>query len=139
MTLKVISYKNFGCTMISEDDTHKFFFSFYELNSGKIIGLNLIETFFDGKLDFLQYEFSYTKIKLKNGVIINYKFGKAKAEDEYGMADEFFKWFETLPAYGESEANFAPYDEEEKCVKDFYLKHIEPTKDIKTDTIKVKP
>ena len=67
----------------------------------------------------------------------SYKFGNAKANDEYGMAKEFYKWFDSSPIYGESEANFALYGEEEKCVKDFYLKHIEPTKDIKTDTTEV--
>ena len=37
MTLKVIRYKNYGCQMTSEDDQHKFYFSFYELNNRKII------------------------------------------------------------------------------------------------------
>ena len=137
MTLKVIRYKNYGCTMISEDDTHKFFFSFYELNSGEIIGLTLIETFFDGKLDFLQYEFSYTKIKLKNGAIINYKFGKAKANDENGMSNEFYEWFESDSLAIDIIDYYAPYGDEEKCVKDFYLKNVESNKDFKTDTIEV--
>ena len=125
--------------MESEDDTHKFFFSFYELNSGKIIGLNLIETFFDGKLDFLQYEFNYTKIKLKNGAIINYKFGKAKANDENGMSNEFYEWFESDSPAIDIIDYYAPYGDEEKCVKDFYLKNVESNKDFKTDTIEVKP
>ena len=123
--------------MESEDDTHKFFFSFYELNSGKIIGLTLIETFFDGKLDFLQYEFSYTKIKLKNGAIINYKFGKAKANDENGMSNEFYEWFESDSLAIDIIDYYAPYGDEEKCVKDFYLKNVESNKDFKTDTIEV--
>jgi hypothetical protein len=143
MTLKVIRYKNYGCTMTGggypDSWEDKFHFSFYELNNGEIIELELHENLQDGKLDFTDYGFSYTKTKLKSGEIRDYKFGKAKAEDEYGMADEFFKWFESSPSYYESEANFAPYDEEEKCVKYFYLKHIDPTKDIKTDTIEVKP
>ena len=137
MTLKVIRYKNYGCQIGSEDDTHKFFFSFYELNSGKIIGLTLIETFFDGKLDFLQYEFSYTKIKLKNGAIINYKFGKAKANDENGMSNEFYEWFESDSPAIDIIDYYAPYGDEEKCVKDFYLKNVESNKYFKTDTIEV--
>ena len=137
MTLKVIRYKNYGCQIESEDDTHKFFFSFYELNSGKIIGLTLIETFFDGKLDFLQYEFSYTKIKLKNGAIINYKFGKAKANDENGMSNEFYEWFESDSLAIDIIDYYAPYGDEEKCVKDFYLKNVESNKYFKTDTIEV--
>jgi hypothetical protein len=139
MTLKVIRYKNYGCQMASEDEEDQFYFSFYELNNGKIIELMMIENFKDNKLNATQYEFSCTKTKLKSGEIRNYTFGNAKANDEYAMANEFYKWFDSSPTYGESEANLAPYDEEEKCVKDFYLKHIEPTKEINTDTIEVKP
>ena len=71
----------------------------------------------------------------------DYKFGNAKANDEYAMANEFYKWFDSSPPtlWRNQIANFAPYDEEEKCVKDFYLKHIDPKKGIKTDTIEVKP
>ena len=43
------------------------------------------------------------------------------------------------PVCGESKLKFALYSEKEKSVKDLYLKHIESTKDIKTDTIEVKP
>ena len=137
MSLKVIKYKNYGCQMESEDDEDQFYFSFYELNNGEIIELTLFQNFRDDKLNVTQYEFSYTKTKLKSGEIRNYKFGDAKAKNEEGMSKEFYRWFDSSPAYGESEANFALYDEEEKCVKDFYLKHIEPTKDVKTDTIEV--
>lgn len=139
MTLKVIRYKNYGCTMTSEDDEDKFYFSFYELNNGKIIELMFFQNFKDDNLNVTQYEFSYTKMKLKSGEIRRYKFGNAKAKDEYGMADEFFKWFDSSPPAVDVIDWFALYDEEEKCVKDFYLKHIEPAKDIKTDTIEVKP
>ena len=139
MKLKVIRYKNYGCTMTSEDDEDQFYFSFYELNNGEIIELMLFQNFKDDNLNVTQYEFSYTKMKLKSGEIRRYKFGNAKAKDEYGMADEFFKWFDSSPPALDVIDWFALYDEEEKCVKDFYLKHIEPTKDIKTDTIEVKP
>jgi hypothetical protein len=141
MTLKVIKYKNYGCTMTGgggpESWEDKFHFSFYELNNGEIIELHLHENFQEGKLDFTDYSFSYTKQELKNGEIRNYNFGNAKAEDEYGMADEFFKWFDSSPPAMNVIDSFALYDEEEKCVKDFYLKHIEATKDVKTDTIEV--
>ena len=63
--------------MQSEDDEDQFYFSFYELNNGEIIELTLIENFKDNKLNATQFEFSYTKMKLKNGEIINYKFGDA--------------------------------------------------------------
>ena len=66
MNLKVIKYKNYGCQMTSEDDEDQFYFSFYELNNGEIIELTLIENFKDNKLNATQFEFSYTKMKLKN-------------------------------------------------------------------------
>ena len=141
MKLKVIRYKNYGCTMTGGGDSesweHKFYFSFYELINGEIIGLDLHENFQDGKLVFIEHTFSYTKTKLKNGEIINYKFGNAKAIDKNEMSKEFFEWFESLPPAIDVIDNFAPYDHEEKCVKEFYLKHIKPIKNIKTDTTEV--
>ncbi|MDA9316970.1 hypothetical protein N9Q58_03520 [Polaribacter sp.] len=124
--------------MESEDDKDKFYFSFFELNNGEIIELLLFQVDNEGII-IDQYEFSYTKTNLKGGEIRNYKFGNAKANDEYGMAEEFFKWFDSYPPGVDVIDSFALYDEEEKCVKDFYLKHIEPTKDVKTDTIEVRP
>ena len=54
MTLKVIRYKNYGCTMTgggSPDNWEdKFYFSFYELNNGKIIELDLFQSFKDDEL-----------------------------------------------------------------------------------------
>ena len=137
MTLKVIRYKNYGCQMTSEDDEHKFYFSFYELSNGEIIELMLFQNFKDDNLNVTQYEFSYTKMKLKSGEIRNYKFGNAKANDEYGMADEFFKWFDSSPPAVDVIDWFALYDEEEKCIKDFYIENVEPIKHIKTDTTEV--
>ena len=136
MTLKVNRYKNYGCTMTSEDDEDKFYYSFYELNNGEIIELMLFQSHNEGVI-IDQYEFSYTKMKLKSGEIRNYKFGDAKANDEEGMSKEFYKWFDSYPPGVDVIDSFALYDEEEKCVKDFYLKNIEPTKDIKTNTTEV--
>ena len=140
MVLKVIRYKNYGCTMTggdSESYEHRFHFSFYELNNGEIIVLNLIENLESGILIFTDYDFSYTKQVLKSGEIINYKFGKAKANDGNGMSKEFFDWFESCPPANDLKEHYALYADEEKCVKDFFLKHIELTKDIKTDTIEI--
>ena len=141
MKLKVIRYKNYGCTMTgggSPDNWEdKFYFSFYELNNGKIIELDLYQSFKDDELNFSQYDFSNTKERLKSGKVREYKFGKAKADDNYGMADEFFKWFDSSPTPAEVKDCYIIEEIEEKCVKDFYLKHIEPTKDIKTDTIEI--
>ena len=136
MTLKVIRYKNYGCQMTSENDKDKFYFSFYELSNGEIIELMLFQADNEGVI-INQYEFSYTKMKLKSGEIRNYKFGNAKANDEEGMSKEFYKWFDSYPPGVDVIDSFALYDEEEKCVKDFYLKNIEPTKDIKTNTTEV--
>ena len=124
--------------MTSEDDKDKFYFSFYELSNGEIIELMLFQADNEGVI-IDQYEFSYTKMKLKSGDIRRYKFGNAKAKDEYGMADEFFKWFDSSPPAVEVKDYYIIEEIEEKCVKDFYLKHIEPTKDVKTDTIEVLP
>ena len=143
MKLKVIRYKNYGCTMTgggSPDNWEdKFYFSFYELNNGKIIELDLYQSFKDDELNFSQYDFSNTKERLKSGKVREYKFGKAKADDNYGIADEFFKWFDSCPTPAEVKDCYIIEEIEEKCVKNFYLKHIEPTKDVKTDTIEVKP
>ena len=122
--------------MTSEDDEHQFYFSFYELSNGEIIELMLFQSDKEGVI-VEQYEFSYTKMKLKSGEIRNYKFGNAKANDEEGMSKEFYKWYDSYPPALEVIDWFALYEEEEKCVKDFYLKHIEPIKHIKTDTTEV--
>tara|TARA_Y200000002_G_C22595975_1_gene627350 strand:- start:618 stop:1019 length:402 start_codon:yes stop_codon:yes gene_type:complete len=78
------------------------------------------------------------KTRLKNGEIIDYKFGDAKANDEYEMSKEFFDWFDSCPPAKNIINKFIPNKNEEKCVKGFYLKNIEPFKDIKTDTTVVK-
>ena len=123
--------------MASEDDENQFYYSFYELNNGEIIELMMIENFKDNKLNSTQYEFSYTKTKLKSGEIRDYNFGNAKANDEKEMSKEFFEWFHFFPNHKDVIDSFAIYEEEEKCVKDFYLKHLGPAKDVKTDTIEV--
>ena len=137
MTLKVIRYKNYGCQMTSEDDQHKFYFSFYELNNGKIIELMLFQTDSED-ISTAQCDLFYTNSKLKNGEIIDYKFGDAKANDEYEMSKEFFDWFDSCPPAKDIINKFIPNKSEEKCVESFYLKNIEPVKDIKTDTTDVK-
>ena len=143
MILKVIRYKNYGCTMTGGGDSEswedKFYFSFYELNNKEIIVLNLHENFEGDILIFTDYDFSYTKQVLKSGEIINYKFGKAKANDENEMSKEFFDWFESCPPANDLKENFALYEAEEKCIKEFFLKHIEGKKDFKTEIVEVKP
>ena len=138
MILKVIRYKNYGCHMTSEDGEDKFHFSFYELSNGEVIELMLFQSNNEGVI-IDQYEFSYTKMKLKNGEIRNYKFGDAKANDEEGMSKEFYKWFDSSPPAVDVIDWFTLNDEEERCVKDFYMENIGPIKHIKTNTMDVKP
>lgn len=132
MSLKVIRYKNYGAIMSSEDGECKFYYSFYELNNGKIISLQVFQT-----SDITQYFFNYTRTKLTSGEIRCYNFGNAKAISEKDMSIEFFKWFDDLPPMKDVIEYRAPEIDEEKCVNKFYLKHIEKKKDVKTDTIKV--
>tara|TARA_R110002153_G_scaffold196886_2_gene350269 strand:+ start:824 stop:1231 length:408 start_codon:yes stop_codon:yes gene_type:complete len=135
MALKVIKYKNYGCTMTSEDDNHKFYFSFYELNNGEIIELMLFQS--DDEDSTAQCDLYYTKFKLKSGEIIDYNFGNAKANNENEMSKEFFDWFDSCPPAKVVINNTIPNKNEEKCVKDFYIKNIEPFKLIQTDTTEV--
>jgi hypothetical protein len=53
------------------------------------------------------------------------------------MSKDFFDWFDSCPPAKEVINNFTHDNEEDKCVKDFYLLNIEPTKDIKTNTTEV--
>ncbi len=117
--------------MSSEDGEDKFYFSFYELNNGKIISLQVFQT-----SDTTQYFFNYTRTKLSSGEIRTYKFGNAKAISEKDMSIEFFEWFDNLPPMKDVIEHRTPEIDEENCVNEFYLKHIEKKKDVKTDTIK---
>ena len=117
--------------MSSEDVEDKFYFSFYELNNGKIISLQVFQT-----SDTTQYFFNYTRTELSSGEIRTYKFGNAKAISEKDMSIEFFEWFDNLPPMKDVIEHRTPEIDEENCVNEFYLKHIEKKKDVKTDTIK---
>ncbi len=116
--------------MSSEDGECKIYYSFYELNNGKIISLQIFQT-----LDIIQYFFNYTRTKLTSGEIRSYKFGNAKAISEKDMSTEFFEWFDNLPPMKDVKNHLRPSSAEEKCVENFYFKHIEKKKDTKTDTI----
>ena len=96
MTLKVIRYKNYGCQMKSEDDEDQFYFSFYELSNGEIIELTLFQSLNEGVI-IDQYEFSYTKMKLKCGKIINYKFGMQKLMMRKECLKSFINGLTLLP------------------------------------------
>ena len=140
MKLKVVKYKNYGQTMTSPAENesgweNKFYWSFYELSNGNIINLQYIENWENNKFVDADFDDSYTKYELKNGETISYEFGGAKADDIDAMSKEFFDWFESLPPYSDLKNPTRPSLEEEKCVKEFYKKHIMDKKDEKTDTI----
>ncbi len=140
MHLNIIKYKNYGQTMTSPADNesgweNKFYWSFYKLSNGHIINLHYTENWEKDKFIDDDYDYSYTKDELKNGEIISYEFGDAKADDVDAMSKEFFDWFESLPPYSDIKNPTRPSLEEEKCVKEFYKKHLMDKKDEKTDTI----
>jgi hypothetical protein len=137
--MKVIRYKNYGCTMTGGENAnnwkHIFYWSFYELSNGNIINLHYTENWEKDKFIDDDYDYFYTKDELKKGEIISYEFWDAKANDVDAMSKEFFDWFESLPPYSDIKNPTRPSLEEEKCVKEFYEKHIMDKKDQKTDTI----
>ena len=140
MGLKVIRYKNYGCTLtgggFSDNWEDKFYFSFYELNNGNIIELNLFQSFKEDKLILSQYDFSNTKHELKNGEVIEYKFGNAKPNTKE-ISDEFFDWFDSLPPAKDIQELSCPSENEEKCVKEFFNKNILETKEVATNIVNV--
>ena len=139
MALRIIKYKNYGRTMTGGEDAddwkHMFYWSFYELSNGHIINLHYTENWEKNKFREDDYDYSYTKDELKNGEIISYEFGDAKADDVDAMSKEFFDWFESLPPFSDIKNPTRPSLEEEKCVKEFYEKYIMDKKGQKTDTI----
>ena len=138
MPLKVIRYKNYGCTMSSEKDEtpydHNFFWSFFELNNGEIIDLNFTENLKNGKVSSIDYHFGYTKHELINGEFIEYKFGNAKPNTKE-ISDEFFDWFDSNPPVKDLNFFCSPTKNEEKCVKEFFNKNILKNKEVSTNII----
>ncbi len=138
MTLRVIRYKNYGCTMTGPDDSksdweNNFYWSFYELSNGNIINLHYTQNLKKNKFIDDEFDFYYTNYELNNGKKISYKFGDAKGHDLNSMSKEFFQWFESKPPYHQIKDPKYPTKDEEKCIKDFFLKHVEINK--KTNTI----
>ena len=125
--------------MSSMPDEHiydnNFFFSFYELNNGEIIVLNYVENLTNNKVTSNSYEFSYANYELKSGKIINYEFGNAKAINKKEMSKEFYDWFDSNPPAKDIKELKFPNKNEEKCVKEFFIKNIMKTKEVATDVI----
>ena len=110
------------------DWENKFYWSFYEFSNGNIINLQYIENWKNNKLVDADFDYCYIKDELKNGEIISYEFGDAKANDVDAMSEEFFNWFESIPGYNQVKNHIYPSLKEEKCVKVFFEKHIKKDK-----------
>lgn len=137
MDLKVVRYKNYGCMMESEENpdpySNRFFWSFFELNNGKIVGLHLVENLENKKIKDIAYEIYYTKRELKTGRTHEYKFGASKPNTRE-FSNEFFDWFDSLPPVKDlKDSRKWPSGDEEKCVKDFFDKNILKTRDVATN------
>jgi hypothetical protein len=138
MSLKVVRHKNYGKTDSSVPDggihDNYFYWSFYELNNGKIISLNFTENLTNGKLSSVDYFFGYPKTELKTGEIIEYKFGNAKPETRE-FSNEFFDWFDANPPVKNCKELTWPTKDEKKCVKEFFDKNILKSKEVQTNII----
>ena len=138
MVLKVVRYKSYGCTIESEEDSspydNKFYYSFYELNNGKIIHLEFGENLTNGMVTSVDYFFGYPKSELKSGEIIEYKFGDAEPNTKE-MSKEFFDWLDASPPVKNCKDLIWPTKDEEKYVKDFFDKHILKNKEVQTNII----
>ena len=141
MNLKVLRYKNYGCTFGSgkeEDDfKHNFYWSFYELNNAEIIVLNHTENMKNDKLIDNEFSCTYGRSELKSGEVCKYEFGNAKPDDANAMSKEFFDYFESNPPVKDLKILKYPTKQEENCVTEFYKKYIMDKKDKKTETINI--
>ena len=135
----VVRFKNYGCAFDAGEETdnweNKFYWSFYELNNGKIIELDNIEYWENDKLVDQEYGYTYAKRELLSGDIHSYKFGDAKANDDNAMSKEFFEWFDLIPPHHHVKKKDPPTKEEISCVEEFYIKNVIDKKDKKTNTI----
>jgi hypothetical protein len=138
LNLKVVTFKNYGCTDFSVPSENiyenNFYWSFYRLNNGKIIDLHFVENLTNGKLSSVDYFFGYAKSELKTGEIRTYKFGNAEPNTKE-MSKEFFDWFDANPPAKDCKKLIYPNKDEEKCVKEFFDKNILKTKEIQTNII----
>jgi hypothetical protein len=138
--LKVVSYRNYGHTITSEDGSALYFWSFYQLNSYTIIGLKYTEYIFSDKninpdLNFFlsrSYKFKddfwqYWKKSTEENNNLHKKFRKIKYKDE----EERNMCFEMTMGYNR------PYENEEQCVRDYFISNIEAKRYDKTEKINV--
>nr|AOE07717.1 hypothetical protein [uncultured bacterium] len=142
MPLKIVRYKNYGCVLESEESEdpydNRFFWSFFELNNGKTIELQLVENLKNNKITGISYEFYYAKQESKTGQIHEFKFGNSKPNSRE-FSNEFFDWFNNLlPAKDLKDNRKCPSSDEEKYIKDFFDKNILKSRTEATNTINLK-
>lgn len=131
--IKVVKYRNYGNTITGEDGT-RFYWSFYQLNNQQVICLQYIDykdenlnpdlSFYNEKVYSFKYKFwEYWKKKNEE----NKKFYKKlkKIEDE---ETKMLIW---------KKRSVPLYEDEVKCVKDFFYKHVVIEKNKKTEIINV--
>ena len=123
--MRVVRYKNYGCTFSGLDEEsdwrNKFYWAFFELNNGRIICRQKTENWFNSKCEE-DYSYTYTRMELKNGKVIDYEFGDANTDNQEQMSSEFFDWFESLPPYHHVKNNKHPSDDEISCIETFFSK-----------------
>ena len=119
MNLKVSKYINYGCTMTGGEEnsySQRFLFSFFELNNKEIINVILVENW-------------------DKNTMTNYQLDCYNVTNSYKFGQEWSNWWKST-FDDETKSKWAKEDED-KCVKKFYKKHILNTRDIKTDILLV--
>jgi len=119
MDLKVSRYINYGCTMTGGEEnsySQRFLFSFFELNNKEIINVMLVENW-------------------DKNTMTNYQLDCYNVTNSYKFGQEWGNWWKST-FDDETKSKWAKEDED-KCVKKFYKKHILNTRDIKTDILLV--
>ncbi len=125
MNLKVSRYINYGCTMTGGEEntgeeennySQRFLFSFFELNNKEIINVMLVENW-------------------DKNTMTNYQLDCYNVTNSYKFDQEWGNWWKST-FNDETKSKWAKEDED-KCVKKFYKKHILNTRDIKTDILLV--
>ena len=119
MNLKVSKYINYGCTMTGGEEnsySQRFLFSFFELNNKEIINVMLVENW-------------------DKNTMTNYQLDCYNVTNSYKFGQEWGNWWKST-FDDETKSKWAKEDED-KCVKKFYKKHILNTRDIKTDILLV--
>ena len=132
--LEVVTYRNYGNTINSEDDELRFYYSFYQLNNHKVISVQYIE-YKDKKL-IPDIEFYYSNC---------YRFEDDFWEYWKKSNEENEKFYKKMKELDNKDRDLfmnlerpRPYEDEVQCVKDFFNKNIVKEKEKKTDTINVK-